>query len=827
MLKSSKMTTQLPKQFNHKEVEPKIYKMWEEKNLFKAERDPRKTPYTIVLPPPNASGKMHTGNVLMVAIEDLLIRWKRMKGFSALWLPGTDHAGFETQVTFERELKKQGKSRFDFDRQTLYNNIWEFVHKNKGLIEEQLRKMGASVDWSRYTFTLDPHVIQTVYNTFKKMHDEGLVYKDDYIVNYSPKDGTTFADLEVVHEERNDPLYYVRYPLLDRKENEPEFVVCATVRPEPIFVDTHLAVNPKDKSKKWLIGRKVSNPLTGATMEIIADNFVDPEFGTGVVKLTPAHDKNDYEVAKRLGLPIITAIDMRGRVLNKPEAGELAGLFVTKARSKAVEILQAKGLIEKIDEKYMHSVAVSYKGGDIEPMVLPNWFIKVESIKKPALEAVTSGEVKIYPKWREITYVRWMEEMHDWPISRQVVWGIRIPVWYNVEENPNLTVSFLNKEGTVINGVISELLAEYHFEEIKDGLQTLLAPKDAKYIILEDINATPEGQFLPETDTFDTWFSSGQWPLVTLNYPDSEDFKYFYPTNVLETGWEIITKWVSRMMMFGIYLTGKAPFSDIYLHGIVRALDGKKMSKSLGNVINPDEYQDQYGTDALRMGLISGTANGKDFAFPKDKVLAYRNFANKLWNMARFMFMLEDRYLEEQLGVKGGLDVDNGSKGSPAPAANAAEHVCACGGDCGCGNVGNDSCGDSCSCGGGCCADFSDDLIPEFSEDVLEEGNEEDKKVVALFNQLVKDVDDSLEKYRFSDAADQIYHFMWDTLAAEYIEHIKDREDKDVALSTFKHVFKGCLKLLHPFMPFVTEELWNYVKAANENELVVSEWPRV
>uniref|UniRef100_A0A7C4TNU1 Valine--tRNA ligase n=1 Tax=candidate division WWE3 bacterium TaxID=2053526 RepID=A0A7C4TNU1_UNCKA len=766
------MPRELPKQFKHKEVEPKIYKMWEEGSYFKAPIDKGKEPYTIVLPPPNASGRMHTGNVLMVAIEDLLIRWKRMKGYSALWIPGTDHAGFETQVTYERELQRQGRSRFEFDRQTLYNNIWDFVMENKGLIEDQLRKMGASVDWSRYTFTLDPHVIKTVYATFKRMHDEGLIYRDNYIVNYSPKDGTTFADLEVKYEERNDNLYYVRYPLIGRKtsalgEMEPEFVTCATVRPELIFVDTHMAVNPKDLSKKWLIGRKVLNPLTGAEMSIIADDFVDPEFGTGVVKMTPAHDKTDYEVAKKHNLPVITAVDMRGRILNIPQAGELAGLFVTKARAKAAEILEARGLMEKIDNKYRHMVAVSYKGGDIEPMILPNWFVKVDRLKKPALEAVLNGEVKIYPKWREITYVRWMEEMHDWPISRQVVWGIRIPVWYKVSENPEITISFLSKQNGVVGGQLSELLQHYSFEEIKEGLQTLIAPKGATYVISEE--EPKEERYIPETDNFDTWFSSGHWPLVTLKYPDSEDFKYFYPTNVLETGWEIIRSWVSRMIMLGIYLTGKPPFKDVYLHGIVKALDGKKMSKSLGNVINPEEYQEQYGTDALRMGLISGTANGKDFAFPKDKVVAYRNFANKIWNMARFMFMLEDRYLEENPGV----------------------------------------------------------FIPEYSNEILDKGNDEDKKVVEMLNNLVKEVDADLDKYRFSDASDKIYHFMWDTLAAEYIEHIKDRVDKDIALSIFKYAYKNCLKLLHPFMPFVTEELWGYVKNENDGMLVVGVWPEI
>lgn len=742
----------MDKRFEHKKVEKDIYKMWEEGGYFKAEIDPKKEPYTIILPPPNASGRMHIGNVLMIAIEDLLIRWKRMQGYSALWLPGTDHAGFETQITFERKLAEKGKSRLDFDRKTLYKNIWDFVQKNKKDIEDQIRAMGASIDWSRYTFTLDDHVIDTVYETFEKMHEEGLIYKDDYMVNYSPEEGTTFADLEVVHEERKNPLYYVRYPLVDRKDDEPEFIVCATVRPEPIFVDTHLAVNPKDKKNSWLEGRKVKNPLTDKEMEIIADDFVDPEFGTGVVKLTPAHDKNDYEVAKKKNLPIISAFNLDGTV--NELGNELAGMKVVDARKKAVEILEGKGLIEKIDHKYKNSVAVSYRGkNNIEPMILPNWFVKVEKLKKPALEAVIKGNIKIYPKWQEVTYTRWMEEMHDWPISRQIVWGIQIPVWYNVDENPELQLTFIKNEKS-LTGSAKELLKDSSFDEIEAGLQNLIASKDAKYEISKE---KPDGNFLQETDTFDTWFSSGQWPLVTLKYPDSEDFKYFYPTSVLETGWEIVRFWVSRMIMFGIYLTGKPPFKDVYLHGLVRALDGKKMSKSLGNVINPEDYAEEYGVDALRMGLISGTANGKDFAFPKDKILAYRNFANKIWNMVRFMNMLTEET-------------------SPAPFA---------------------------------------EIKPA----------EEDKEILDGLNQLIKNVNENLEKYRFSAAADDIYHFMWDEIADKYIESVKNREDKAVALSVLREVIMQCLKLLHPFMPFVTEEVWKHVPGAPKNPLIIQTWP--
>ena len=728
--------------FEHKKIEKRIIERWQNGGYFKAQRDPNKKPYTIVLPPPNASGKMHTGNVLMIAIEDLLIRWKRMSGYAALWLPGTDHAGFETQTTFERELKKEGKSRFDYDRNTLYKMIWDFVQKNKNLIEEQIKNMGASIDWSRYTFTLDNHVLDMVYGTFSKMFREGLVYRDNYMVNYCPKCGTTFADLEIEHIDRIDPLFYIKYGPL----------TLATVRPETKFGDTAVAVHPNDKRYKKYIGKDIEiEGLNGKIMlKVIADSFVDPKFGTGVVKVTPAHDKNDYEIGLKHNLKIIPVIGLDGKLNER--TGKYAGLSVFQARKKVVEYLKEKGLMVKVDENYSHAVSVCYKGGhDIEPMILPNWFVRVETLKKPAYDVVKSGKVNIFPKWQTVTYNRWMENMHDWPISRQVVWGIRIPVWYDVDKTSALHITFLNSKGETIEGSIVELLKTYPLEEIKSGLQTLIAPTDAKPVVAEK---EPSERFLQETDTFDTWFSSGHWPLATLHFPDSEDFKFFYPTSVLETGWEIVKLWVSRMIMLGMYLTrdtnnpeGTAPFTQVYLHGLVRALDGKKMSKSLGNIINPEEYIEQYGVDALRMGLISGTANGRDFNFPKDKIIGYRNFANKIWNMARFVLMMVERY-EAEAGTQMKFDFD------------------------------------------------------------LKKTSASDKKIRTATVALRKSVNKDLEKYRFSDAGDKIYQFMWHEIADKYIEEIKTRTDLDIALPIFFEVYSSCLKLLHPFMPFVTEAVW-------------------
>jgi len=506
-------------------------------------------------------------------------------------------------------------------------------------------------------------------------------------------------------------------------------------------------------------------------LKVIADDFVDPQFGTGVVKVTPAHDKNDYEAGLRHKLEVRPVIGLDGKLNEK--AGKYAGLSVVTARKEIVAHLQEKGLIDHIDDQYVHTVTLCKAGHVIEPMVMPNWFIKVDaphkSFKKPALDAVKEGKVKIFPKWREITYIRWMEEMRDWPISRQNVWGIQIPVWYEVEDESQLYVWFTNKQGEYTHGTLAQLLkAGATFEEITEGLQRITATADVHWVFEQD---KQEGKrYLPETDTFDTWFSSGQWPLVTLGYPDSEDFKYFYPTSVMETGWEIIRLWVSRMIMFGIYLTGEVPFKDVYLHGIVKALDGRKMSKSLGNIINPDDYISEYGVDALRMGLISGTANGKDFSFPRDRVIAYKHFSNKLWNMGRFILLMREQW---------GKD------------------------------------------------------IPPFTELEKNALQKEDKEIVKQLEEVILTVDRELEKFRFADAGEAIYQFTWHTIADKYIEQVKAREDKDVALSVLQHVFVTALTLLHPFMPFVTDEIYQKLvldnlagkKTSYKPSLMITPWP--
>jgi valyl-tRNA synthetase len=510
----------------------------------------------------------------------------------------------------------------DFDRETLYKNIFDFVKKYSGLIFEQFKRLAFSADWDRSVFTLDRNVIDQVFETFKKMESEGLIYRDNYIVNYCVHDGTSLAELEVKHVERIDPLYFIRYPKLDGKD----YIVVATTRPEPIFVDTHLAVNPTDERNKQLIGTKVKNPLTGSIMEIIGDEFVDPDFGTGIVKLTPAHDSNDYLVAKKHGLPIIPAIDWYGRI--REIGGKYAGKKVKEAREMVLADLKEKGLIDHVDENYHHSVLTCYKcGNDLEPMTTPNWFIKVKDLKEKVREVVEKNEVKFYPPKFKKHMLSWLDIMHDWPISRQIVWGIRIPVWYEAGENSNLQVSFIDSEGNKKFGNIKD----FNFEEVEKGLQYVRAPADAKYVVSEK---KPDGKYLPETDTFDTWFSSSQWPIVTLK---EDEFQTRFPTDLMATYSDILKFWISRMILFSLYLKNEIPFKDVYLWSMVADAKGIKMSKSKGNVINPIDLIDKYGADALRVSLLYGTPAGSKIILSENKVRGMRNFCNKIWNLGRYV----------------------------------------------------------------------------------------------------------------------------------------------------------------------------------------------
>lgn len=687
----------MDKIYDHKLVEEKTYKNWEEKGYFKPEINPNGKPYCIILPPPNANGALHFGHA-MFTVEDILIRYHRMKGFSTLWLPGTDHAGIETQFVFEKKLKAEGKSRLDFDRETLYEMIWEYVEENRGGIENQLRRLGFSLDWSREKYTLDPDIVKLVYKTFKKMHEDGLVYRAKRLVNYCTVDKTSFSDLEVVYEERKDPLYYLKYGPL----------VLATTRPETKFGDTAVAVNTKDKRYEKYVGKEIEieDVLGKSKIKVIADDAVDPEFGTGVVKVTPAHDFTDSEIGKRHNLPIIQVIDFDGKLNEK--AGQFSGMYIKKAREAVVEELRQDNLIEKIDEDYVHRVGVCYKCGSvIEPLPKEQWFLKVESLKKEAINVVREGKIKVIPKTFETRYFQWLESLNDWNISRQIVWGIRIPAWQN--------------------------------------------KKTGEWVVTE--GEAPRGDdFVQDIDTFDTWFSSSQWPFVTLQTTMPGDFEKFYPTSVLETAYDILRAWVSRMVMVGLYRTNKAPFDNILFHGIVNDPYGKKMSKSKGNVVNPLELADQYGADAVRFALIYGNATGNDQVLSYPKLEAAKKFINKIRNVHRFIIEMKPQEIRQ-------------SKTS----------------------------------------------------------HRDDQKVLEEFNKTLAKVNKGLNTYDFNFALAEIYEFIWHYFADIYIEQVKSRREE--AQPVLEKILEGSLKILHPFMPFITEEM--YQKLPNhEDSIMISKWPQ-
>lgn len=687
--------------------------MWEEGGYFTPKIDPKKKLFSILLPPPNANADLHVGHAMYV-VEDIMIRYHRMKGDPTLWLPGADHAGFETQFVYEKHLAKQGKSRFDFDRETLYRDIWNFVHENRGKMENQLRRLGFSLDWTRNIFTLDPKIVETVYQSFKQLFDEGLIYRDKRLVNYCTKDGTGFSDLEVLYVERNDPLYYIKYG--------PFTIV--TARPETKFRDTALAVNPKDKRYKKYIGKtlEIMGLLGPITMTVIPDPHVDPKFGTGIMKVTPAHDPHDFELGKQFNLPVSPIIDFRGKMdfswflsqknsdpKYRTRAENYHGKKVAIARPLMVEDLKADGLLVKVDEAYTHRIGTCWKCGTvIEPLPLEQWYVKVGPLAKKAIDAINKKQVTFVPKRFEKTAKQWLTNFHDWNISRQNVWGIRVPAW-----KCDKCLSWIVTLGT--------------------------APTSC-----QSCGCTALTQ---DTDTFDTWFSSGQWPFATLKAsPHEGDFDYFYPTSVMETGYDILPWWVCRMLMLGIHLTNTVPFKTVYLHGLVRDAKGQKMSKSKGNVINPLKMVDQYGADALRMALVFGTGAGSDQSLSEDKIRGMRNFANKIWNAARYVISMPD--------------------------------------------------------------------VPS---------GEKDKELTDNLKIHIKTMTERLNQFKISQAADWIYYWFWNTYCDKYIElSKKGLLSKKVMLDTLE----ANLKLTHPFMPFVTEEIWGKLPRKTTNPLIISSWPK-
>lgn len=739
----------MDKRYDHTKYESEIYKKWQETNAFAPEVNPKGEPFCIIMPPPNANDPLHVGHAMFVTIEDILTRYHRMLGEAALWLPGTDHAGIETQYVFEKKLKNEGKSRFDYDRDKLYKKIKKYVEENSDVAIDQMQKLGASADWDRYKFTLNPDVVEIVINTFQKLVDDGLVYRDLRIVNYCINCGTAYSNLEIEHEDKKDKLYYIKYAF----EDGDGFITVATVRPETIFGDTAVAVHPKDKRYKDSIGKKVKLPLTERVIPVIADEHVDKDFGTGALKITPAHDPNDYAIWQKHKNEIegpLQVIEFNGK-LNE-HAGKFEGLRIFSAREEVVKELEAMKLLEKTTD-YSHSVGTCYRcHKTIEPLPMPQFYIEVnkegKSLTKPAIRVVEEGKIKVHGAGHDKILLHWLKNLEDWNISRQIVWGIRMPVWYSVDDNPKISIRFLDKDGVLITGEVQDLLEQFDLDQIKKGLQTLRAPVDANYKISPD---SPGDNYIQETDTFDTWFSSAQWPFVTLMTGKESDFEKFYPTQVMETGYDILSFWVMRMIMMGIYKTGKVPFSQVYLHGLVRDEKGQKMSKSKGNVISPLEVVEKYGADALRMALLMSTTAGQDSSTGEGKIKGMRNFTNKIWNAARFVVMsLESENSSERYG----------------------------------------------------------DLNEEFNKKLAD---------------VVKRITEHLDSLRVGLAAEVVYNEFWHWYCDECIEASKEgkisQENMLLGLSTF-------LKLLHPYVPFVTEAIWQENKELFEEDLLITaHWP--
>jgi valyl-tRNA synthetase len=755
---------EMAKAYEPQQVEQRLYAWWEQCGFFTPSADPGRKPFTLSMPPPNVTGELHMGHAMFVTIEDVIVRWHRMLGEATLWLPGTDHAGIATQMQVERMLEREGTSRKAVGRDEFLRRTWEWKEKYGGEITHQLRRIGASCDWSRERFTLDPGLSRAVRFAFKKLYDDGLIYRGKRLVNWSPKLQTAVSDLEVEYEERQVNIWHIRYPVLPgeprTKNQEPnttrdeerrktqdessatpsnnlaqpssivhrplsepwgsgqwaawatEYITVATTRPETIMGDVAVAVNPDDERYAHLIGRLVLLPGVSRAIPIVADEYADPAFGSGAVKITPAHDPNDYLVAERQGLPMINIMN-RDATLNE-EAGPYSGQDRFEARKSVLADLEREGLLLE-SRPHTMSIGISQRGGEvIEPLLSEQWFVTIKPLADLALAAVKEGRTRIVPERFERVYYHWLENIQDWCISRQLWWGHRIPVWYT-----------------------------------PDGQMIVPGPDDPE----------PQGEGVyQDPDVLDTWFSSGLWPFSTLGWPEeTEDLAYFYPTSVMETGYDIIFFWVARMMMMGCYLTGTEPFHTIYLHGLVRDKDGRKMSKSYGNVVNPLEVMDQSGTDALRFTLTTSGTPGQDLNLNPERIEAARNFANKLWNITRFVIS----------------------------------------------KLGNDwKTDDSVVIGSSCLQHYPYTLA--------------DRWIMSRYTNLVGDVDRLMRAYNFGEAGRQIQEFLWSEFADWYVEIAKvqldgDEQRQHLTREVLYTVLEGTLRLLHPFMPFVTEEAWQYL----------------
>ena len=712
------MKKELPKVYEPREVEGRVYEMWEKNGCFEGRRDPDKRPFTIVMPPPNVTGQLHMGHAMDCTLQDILIRFKRMQGYAALWVPGTDHAGIATQIKVEEELRKsEGLTRYDLGREKFLERVWDWKHKFGNRIVEQQKKLGASCDWSRARFTMDEGLSNAVRHVFVSLYNKGLIYKGSRIINWCPHCVTALSDAEVEYKEKPGHLWHIRYPIAGE---EGRYVTVATTRPETMLGDTGVAVNPEDGRYRDIVGKKCILPLVNKEIPIVADAYVDMEFGTGCVKMTPAHDPNDFEVGLRHNLESIRVLDDNGKVVEG--YGRYSGMDRYEARKAIVADLEEGGYLVKVEE-HTHNVGTCYRcGTDVEPIISAQWFVKMEPLAREALRVVNDGEVKFVPDRFSKIYTNWMENVHDWCISRQLWWGHRIPAW-TCEDCGGMTVSETD-------------------------------PTECQHCHSHNIKQ--------EEDVLDTWFSSALWPFSTLGWPEeTEDYKYFYPTDVLVTGYDIIFFWVARMIFSACEHTGKPPFHTVFIHGLVRDDKGRKMSKSLGNGIDPLEMADQYGADALRFNLITGNSPGNDMRFYTERCEAMRNFANKIWNASRFLMM----------------------------------------------NLTIDRC-----------------ELPDRLE-------LEDKWILSKLNSVIPEVTENMERYELGVAAQKVYDFIWDSYCDWYIELTKTRlqgEDEDSKLRAQQvlcYVLTETLKLLHPFMPFITEEIWQALPHSGDY-LMLQQWPQ-
>lgn len=708
----------LKKGYEFRGVEKRWYKFWMDQNLFHADENAANTPYSIVIPPPNVTGSLHMGHALNNTLQDILIRFRRMQGRNTLWLPGMDHAGIATQNVVEKQLAKEGVDRHALGRDKFVERVWKWKEEYGGLIISQLKRLGASCDWSRQRFTMDEGLSDAVKEVFVRLYEDGLIYRDKYIINWCPRCQTALSDLEVEHEEIPAKLYHLRYPF----EDSNEAIVVVTTRPETMMGDTAVAVNPRDERYQKLVGRDVILPVVERPIPIIADDFVDPEFGSGALKITPAHDPNDFEIALRHHLKLVKVIEGDGKM--NQEAGRYCGIDRFDCRAKIVEDFKNQGILLDTED-YHHSVGHCQRCKTIvEPMVSTQWFVKVKPLAEKAIEAVRLGRTKIVPKMWEKTYFEWMENIRDWVISRQIWWGHRIPAWFC------------------------------------DPCGEIIVSKETP----ESCNRCGADRLRPETDVLDTWFSSALWPFSTLGWPqETKELMVFYPTSTLVTGFDILFFWVARMMMMGLRFMGSVPFRDVYIHALVRDFRGQKMSKSKGNVIDPLVMMEKYGTDAFRFTLAALAAQGRDIILAEERIEGYRHFANKIWNAARFCLMnLKDWQ-------------PSGERLTPTS-------------------------------------------LP-------------DRWILDRLNAVIREETAYLEDYRFNDAAQSIYQFIWHEFCDWYLEMIKPTlygrsrdSEAGVTLTVLCHILGKVLELLHPFMPFITEEIWQRM-SWSEGSIMVAEFP--